>query len=66
MFGRGISLRARAKNDILAGAKEMGAIEFALWDCIAKKAGVPVFKLFGGRVREKVPITLFSWGSAYR
>jgi L-alanine-DL-glutamate epimerase-like enolase superfamily enzyme len=59
MFGRGNSLRARPKNDIFPGTKEMAAIEAALWDCIAKKAGVPVYKLMGGKVREKVPITLF-------
>ena len=59
MFGRGTSLRARPKNDIFAGTKEMATIEAALWDCIAKKAGVPVYKLMGGKVREKVPITLF-------
>ncbi|MCL2103119.1 MAG: hypothetical protein FWH25_03680, partial [Syntrophorhabdaceae bacterium] len=39
VFGRGNSLRSRAKNDILAGTKEMSAVEFALWECIAKKAG---------------------------
>ena len=59
MFGRGNSLRARPKNDILAGSNEMAAIECALWDCIGKKAGVPIYKLLGGKVREKVPITLF-------
>ena len=59
MFGRGNSLRARPKNALLPGTKEMAAVDGALWDCIAKKAGVPVYKLMGGKVRESVPITLF-------
>ena len=59
MFGRGNSLRARPKNDLLAGSSEMAAIECALWDCIGKKAKVPVYKLLGGKIREQVPITLF-------
>ena len=59
MHGRGNTLRVFTKNTNLARTKEQSAIEFALWDCIAQKAGVPVYKLFGGKVREKVPITLF-------
>jgi muconate cycloisomerase len=34
-------------------------IEEACWDAIGKKTGTPVYKLFGGKVREKQAITLF-------
>lgn len=33
-------------------------IEMALWDIVGKAAGVPVFQLLGGAVREEVPIKL--------
>jgi muconate cycloisomerase len=33
-------------------------IEMALWDLAGKAAGVPVFQLLGGRVRESVPIKM--------
>jgi L-alanine-DL-glutamate epimerase-like enolase superfamily enzyme len=59
IHGRGSSLRNLGKNPNLPRTKEMSAVEFALWDCIGKKAGQPVYKLLGGKVREKVPITLF-------
>ncbi len=59
MQGRGNTLRVFTKHQGLARTKEQSAIEFALWDCIGKKTGQPVYKLLGGKVREKVPITLF-------
>lgn len=59
MQGRGNTLRNFAKNIDLPRTKEMSAIEFALWDIIGKKLNQPVYKLLGGKVREKVPITLF-------
>ena len=34
----------------------ISAIEVALWDIAGKAAGVPVYKLLGGKVREKVRI----------
>jgi muconate cycloisomerase len=37
----------------------MAGIEFALWDCIGKKTGLPVYNLMGGKVRRRVAITLF-------
>jgi len=33
------------------------ALDFALHDLMAKALGVPLFKLLGGRTREKVPVT---------
>ena len=39
--------------------KTVSAIEIACWDIIGKKTGLPVYKLLGGRVWERVPITAF-------
>ena len=36
------------------GVTAMTGIEQASWDILGKSLGVPVFKLFGGRVRDKV------------
>lgn len=59
MEGVGSSLRNTPPNPVLPRTKEMSAIEFALWDCIGKKAKMPVYQLIGGKVRQKVAITLF-------
>ena len=32
----------------------VSAIEVALWDIAGKAAGIPVYKLLGGKVRDKV------------
>ena len=34
----------------------VSAIEVALWDIAGKAAGVPVYKLLGGKVRDKVRV----------
>ena len=36
----------------------ISAVEMALWDLAGKAMDVPVYRLFGGRVREKVPVYL--------
>ncbi len=36
--------------------KAIGGIENALWDIKAKALGVPVYELFGGPVRESIPL----------
>lgn len=36
----------------------LSAIDIALWDIKGKALGVPVYKLLGGRVRDKVPVYL--------
>ena len=36
--------------------KAIGGIENALWDIKAKALGVPVYELFGGKVRDRLPL----------
>lgn len=38
------------------GATAISAIEVALWDILGKELGVPVWRLLGGKVRERVPV----------
>ena len=38
------------------GAAPVSAIEMALWDIAGKAAGVPVYKLLGGKVRDRVRV----------
>ena len=38
------------------GATAVSGIEVALWDILGKDLGVPVWRLLGGKTRERVPI----------
>ena len=38
----------------------VSAVEIALWDLAGKAMGVPLYRLFGGKVRQKIPI-YFWW-----
>jgi galactonate dehydratase len=41
----------------------ISAIDIALWDIVAQKLNVPVYKLLGGKVNEKIKIyTSYRWG----
>jgi len=45
----------------------ISAVDLALWDIVGQKLGVPVYKLLGGRVNEKVKIyTSYRWGNIPR
>ncbi|MEL6748611.1 MAG: enolase C-terminal domain-like protein, partial [Pseudomonadota bacterium] len=38
------------------GMTAMSAIDIAIWDLMGKLVGKPVFKLLGGRTKEKIPV----------
>lgn len=46
-------------TDMEGACESMGGVEMALWDIIGKKLGLPVYKLIGGKFRDKVPISAF-------
>ena len=52
-------LTAKIRTKIAQNPFTKSAIEMALWDILGKVAGLPVYKLIGGAVREFVP-TKFS------
>ena len=52
-------LTAKIRTKIANNPFTKSAIEMALWDILGKVAGLPVYKLIGGAVREFVP-TKFS------
>ncbi len=39
----------------------VGGIEIALWDIAGKQAGMPVHRLLGGAVRDRVPVYSNAW-----
>jgi galactonate dehydratase len=39
------------------------AIEIALWDIVAKKAGMPLYQMLGGASRERVKVYANGWSS---
>jgi galactonate dehydratase len=45
----------------------MSAIDIALWDILGKKLNVPVYKLLGGKIRDRLRIyTSYRWGEIPR
>lgn len=49
-----VMLRIRKMGSFKPWGSAVSAIEMALWDIAGKAAGVPVYKLLGGKVRDKV------------
>jgi L-alanine-DL-glutamate epimerase-like enolase superfamily enzyme len=49
------SLAARMRGALAGNPFTKAAIEMALWDILGKAAGLPVYRLLGGAVREFVP-----------
>ena len=55
-MSRGCMLKIRQRGSFKPYGAAVSAIEHALWDIAGKAAGVPVYKLLGGKVRDKVRV----------
>lgn len=51
-----VMLRIRRLGSLKPWGAAVSAIEIALWDIAGKAAGLPVYKLLGGKVRDKVRV----------
>jgi L-alanine-DL-glutamate epimerase-like enolase superfamily enzyme len=51
-----VLLRIRRLGGFKPWGSAVSAIEMALWDIAGKAAGVPVYKLLGGKVRDRVRV----------
>ena len=49
-------LKIRQRGAFKPYGSAVSVIEHALWDIAGKAAGVPVYKLLGGKVRDKVRV----------
>ena len=49
-------LKIRQRGAFKPWGSAVSAIEMALWDIAGKAAGVPVYKLLGGKVRDRVRV----------
>lgn len=51
-----VMLRIRQRGGFKPWGAAVSAVEHALWDVAGKAAGVPVYKLLGGKVRDSVRV----------
>src|SRR5947207_15783120 len=51
-----VMLNIRHRGAFKPWGSSVSAIEMALWDLAGKAAGVPVYKLLGGKVRDRVRV----------
>ena len=51
-------LTAKMRRAVAGHPFTKSGIEIALWDILGKAAGLPVYRLLGGAVRERVPIKM--------
>ena len=51
-----VMLKIRALGAFKPWGSAVSAIEMALWDIAGKAAGVPVYKLLGGKMRDRVRV----------
>ena len=57
-------LKIRHRGAFKPWGSAVSAIEMALWDIAGKAAGLPVHKLLGGKVRDRVRV--YNGGAARR
>ena len=57
-------LKIRQRGGFKPWGSAVSAIEMALWDIAGKAAGLPVYKLLGGKVRDRVRV--YNGGCASR
>src|SRR5262245_23367476 len=51
-------LTAKMRRAVASNPFTKSGLEMALWDILGKSAGLPVYRLLGGKVRETVPIKM--------
>jgi len=51
-----VMLKIRRMGSFKPWGSAVSAIEMALWDIAGKAAGIPVYKLLGGKIRDKVRV----------
>ena len=51
-----VMIQIRRMGSFKPWGSAVSAIEMALWDIVGKAAGLPVYKLLGGKVRDKVRV----------
>lgn len=52
----GVMINIRRMGSFKPWGSAVSAIEMALWDIAGKAAGLPVYKLLGGKIRKKVQV----------
>jgi L-alanine-DL-glutamate epimerase-like enolase superfamily enzyme len=51
-----VMLKIRRRGAFKPWGSGVSAIEIALWDLAGKAAGVPIYKLLGGKIRDRVRV----------
>ncbi|MFN7939901.1 MAG: mandelate racemase/muconate lactonizing enzyme family protein [Bryobacteraceae bacterium] len=57
-------LTIRMRRVLAANPFTRSGIEIALWDILGKSVGLPIYRLLGGAVRERIPIKMSVSGAA--